>query len=38
MIYAWAAEPCALHELRTPVGWKIENTLWRWADGHDPRG
>ncbi len=27
-----------LHMIRTPDGWKIVNALWRWADGHGPRG
>jgi hypothetical protein len=27
-----------LHLAATPDGWKIVNTLWRWADGHGPRG
>ncbi len=27
-----------LHLVRTPDGWQIVNALWRWADGHGPRG
>lgn len=27
-----------LHLVRTPDGWRIVNALWRWADGHGPRG
>lgn len=26
-----------IHLVATPDGWKIVNTLWRWADGHGPR-
>ena len=25
-----------LHLLETPDGWRIVNTLWRYADGHGP--
>lgn len=27
-----------VHLAATPDGWRIVNTLWRWADGHGPRG
>jgi hypothetical protein len=27
-----------LHLIETPEGWRIINALWRWADGHGPRG
>ncbi|HET7029738.1 MAG TPA: nuclear transport factor 2 family protein [Candidatus Limnocylindrales bacterium] len=27
-----------LHLIATPDGWKIINAVWRWADGHGPRG
>lgn len=27
-----------LHLIDTPDGWRIINALWRWADGHGPRG
>lgn len=26
-----------VHLAATPDGWRIVNTLWRWADGHGPR-
>ena len=25
-----------VHLVQTPDGWRIVNTLWRWADGHGP--
>ena len=27
-----------LHLIETPDGWRIVNAVWRWADGHGPRG
>jgi hypothetical protein len=26
-----------VHLAATPDGWRVVNTLWRWADGHGPR-
>jgi hypothetical protein len=27
-----------LHLIETSDGWRIINAVWRWADGHGPRG
>jgi hypothetical protein len=27
-----------LHLIETDHGWRIINAVWRWADGHGPRG